>query len=254
MVSQPGNVFLLVSLAVFFGILAGLLLHKTIGCYVEGTIGGLECILITGLYLGLIISVVTLRVLPVLVILILLVSLLILPRWRERRADHCFHDERIEQYKNAITSDPLNMAARSRLAEELYTLGRLDEAIAEQTELVRMCPSSPEEVRRLEQFIQERQEKVTPPISCPSCGHKNPPERTRCGECEGELRISSELKQWLARGGIRQIAVTSAITVTVIIIVLFALSALSIFGRILLVALFLVIVTLAELLHAYRSL
>jgi len=248
-----GKVIIFASIVAFFSILAGLLLHKIVGWYVEGAVGGLECILIASLYLGLVISILTLRFSVVLLLLILLALLLILPRWRERRADQRFHDERIERYKSAIASDPLNMAARSRLAEAFYAMGRLDEAIAEQTQLVQMSPGDTAEVRRLDQLIKEGEERRSPLIACPSCGCKNSPDRTRCSECEAELRLANELKQWLARGGIKQIAVTWAITMAVIVIVLFALSALSIFGRILVVALFLLIVTLAELLYAYRS-
>lgn len=253
MAGLGGNVIVLVNVAVFFGILAGLLLHKMIGSYVEGAIGGLECILIAGLYLGLVISVITLHVPAILVVLVLFALVLVLPRWRERKTAQSFHDERVEQFRSAIASDPLNMAARSRLAEELHKIGRFDEAIAEQTQLVQMAPGNLAEARRLEQLIREKDERISLPIICPSCGHKNPPDRTRCAECEGELRLTSELKRWLMQGGIKQIAVIWAITITVMTIVLFVFSALSLYGRILIVALFLLVVVLAELLYAYRS-
>lgn len=239
--------------AAFFGILGGLLLHKIIGWYIEGAIGGLQCVLVAGLYIGFVLSIVTAKVPIALLLLAVLAAMVVFSKLQERRTIQSLYDEQIEQYREVIASDPLNLAARSRLANVLHEKGRLDEAIAELTEVVRRSPESRPDAYLLEELLEEKEERRAPPITCPSCGHQNPPDRTRCADCEGYLRPSSELKVWLMRGGLRQIAISWAVTMAVVTLMLFGLSMLSLPGRILVIALFLLVVISAGLLHAYRS-
>jgi ribosomal protein L40E len=233
--------------------IAGILLHGILGWYVDGTIGGFECALMAGVFLGMVLCIFTLQILPAVLLLAALIFLLILPKIRGRRMVTALHDEQIERFRLAIESDPENLAARGRLAETLYKKGRLDEAIAEYSDLVKRSPQSREEAYRLNQLVQEKEERKAPPIICPSCGHSNPPDRTHCCNCENNLRIAGELKKWLVRGGLRRIAITWAIVMAVIAVVMSALSMLPVVGRILVIALILLVVILAELVCAHRN-
>lgn len=239
--------------AVTLAIIAGILFHGILGWYVDGTIGGFECFLMGGIFLGMVLCIFTLQILPAVLLLAVLIFLLILPKIRGRRMVTSLHDEQIERFRLAIESDPANLAARGRLAETLYKKGLLDEAIAEYSEVVRRSPQSREEAYRLNQLVQEKEERKTPPIICPSCGHSNPPDRTRCYNCENNLRLTSELKKWLVRGGLRQIAITWAIVMAVITVVMSALSMLPVVGRIFVVALILLVFLLYELVYAFRN-
>lgn len=245
--------FLIAGCAACFGVVAGILLHKIIGWYIEGTIGGMQCIIVAGLYVGLVISIVTLNIFVAALLLAALVLLLLISKRQEQKITRDLQDDQITQYRTVIAGDPQNLAARSRLAEVLREKGMLDEAITEMTEVVRLSPESRREAYRLNMFIEEREEQKAPPITCPSCGHRNPPDRTRCANCEGDLRLLSELKKWLAQGGLRQIAVTWAIAIALITVMMFALSALPLQVRLVLTGLFLLAVILLYLVRAYRN-
>lgn len=254
-----GYVILIVSGATFLGILAGLLMHKIIGLYIEGNISGLQCVVIAGLFLGFLIIFITVpsmtaRVLMGIIFVILLIFMPFLGRLLTKQENRRFYDSRIEEYRNVIIADPRNMAARSRLAQSLYKEGRLDEAIQELSEYVRLAPQDQAEVYQLKQLMSEREERKSSPITCPSCGYKNPPDRTHCESCEGHLSLTSELKKWLAKGGLRQIAISFAISMAVITVVLLGLSKLSVIGKILVIALFLFIVLLLQVMRYYREL
>ena len=254
-----GMVFPIVCGAVFLGILAGLLMHRIIGLYIMNEMSGLQCVITAGLFLGFLIVFITTpsmnaRILMCIIFVMLLIFLPILGRLLSKHEDRRFNDSRIEEYRNAIISDPRNMAARSRLAKSLHQKGRLDEAIQELSEYVRLAPQDQAEVYQLKQLMSEREERKSPPITCPSCGHKNPPDRTHCESCEGHLSLTSELKKWLAKGGLRQIAISFAISMAVITVVLLGLSKLSVIGQILVIALFLFIVLLLQVMRYYREL
>ena len=245
--------FSIVFPAVTLAIIAGILFHGILGWYVDGTIGGFECALMAGVYIGMVLCIITLKILPAVLLLAVLIFLLILPKIRGRRIITALHDEQIERFRLAIESDPQNLAARGRLAETLYKKGRLDEAIAEYSELVKRSPQSREEAYRLNQLVREKEERKAPPIICPSCGHSNPPDRTHCYNCENNLRLTSELKKRLVRGGLKRIAITWAIVMAVIAVVMSALSVLPVLGRVLVAALILLIVLVSELVYAHRK-
>ena len=238
---------------VFFSVIAGVLLHAIIGRYIEGVIGAVECALVAGVYVGMVVSIMSGQIILAGILLVVLVFLLLLPTLHGRRSDRALYEQQMAQFRAAIESDTHNLAARGRLAETLYKIGDLDGAIAGYEELVRMSPTSLDEARRLKYLIQEKDERKTPPIICPSCGAANPPDRTRCYHCEGYLAISGEIRKWLVRGGMKQICITSAITMAVITIIVAGLSMLSVPVRIVIVALVLIVVLSAELLYAWRQ-
>lgn len=249
---NPNLALQLVFPVVFFGIIAGVLLQAIIGRYIEGAMGAVECTLVAGIYVGIVVSIMSGQIILAGVLLVVLIFLLLLPTLQGRRTTRALYDEQMAKFRAAIESDPGNLAARGRLAETLYKTGDLDGAIAEYGDLLKLSPTSLEEARRLTDIMQENERRRTPPIICPSCGASNPPNRTHCYQCEGYLAVSGEIKKWLVRGGMKQICIASAISVAVITLVIGGLSVLPVVTRILLVAVFLVVVLLAGLVYAWR--
>jgi hypothetical protein len=253
-----GNAMIGVCAFVFFAILAGLVLHRIIGWYIEGAVSGLHCALISAAYVGTIALIITVPswTIRISLFLLLLGLILLLPFFTEtlgERNTYAYYEERIEQYRQAIAADPANLAARAALAEALYNQGRLDEAIAEMGLVVQRTPESVAEAHRLKQMQDELSEKKSPHITCPGCGHKNEPGRTRCVKCEGELRMSREIRKWLMAGGLKQIIVTWSITMGICAVVMFALSQMPILIRIWIIAFVLLVVISAEWLHIQRN-
>lgn len=246
-----GEVILYVNLAVFFGIIAGILLHRIIGAYVEGSVSSLECVLISGLYLGFIFSVVTTQFKLAAAALALLFLIYLLPRHRERSIDRAFREEQIQGFREAIAADPRNLAARSRLVDVLYKMGRLDEAIDEQTQLVQLAPNDPAESHRLQQLLRDKQELSEPFITCRTCGHKNPSGRTRCEECENALTSSSLLLKKRPRDLSATKLATGAGVLVGAVTILFGLSLLPLSVRIIVVASILLLVIITVLVNAY---
>lgn len=227
--------FKIVIPSVFFAIIGGLIFHKLIGMYVVGDITPMQCVFTAGIYIGMIISIVTLKLLTALVLLILLIGLLVIPKLMDRRQLRTLYDEKTEQFRAALADDPQNLAARERLAEMLYKQGHLDDAITEMAEVARRSPDARQNAYRLEQWVKEREERKAPPIVCPSCGHSNPSGRTHCYNCEASLSVSVELAKWLRHGGAKEIAVTSAIAFGVITLVMAGLTMLPMAMRVVII-------------------
>lgn len=240
-------------MAVFFAIIGGIILHRLIGMYIMGEAGPVECVLIIGAYIGMLISIVTLNIILAVVLLVVLIGLLLLPKLQGQRAIRSMYDEDIAHFRTAIESDAQNLAARTRLAETLYKKGDLDEAIMEMAEVVRRSPESRTEAYRLQQYMAEKEERKTPPVTCPSCGQRNPSERMRCYNCESSLSISSELVKWLKLGGARQIVITGAIALAVVTVAMVGLSMIPFIGRIIIVCAFLFLLSIVFLVRMHMN-
>ena len=248
-----GSVIFGVFAVTFFGIIGGFILHKILSLYIEGAIGGLECVVIGGAYVGLILAIVTLNLIVAVPVAIGFACLLVYSFTQDRRIIRKLYDEQIVRFREALASDPKNLAARGRLAETLYKKHHLDEAIAEMSIVVQQSPESKHEAYLLREYIEELDRRKAPPIVCPSCGFSNSPDRTHCYNCEGSLKAKTEMMKWLAGGALKQIAIAWAITMAAIVIVVLALGALPIMIRIAVIALILIIFISAELLYAYRN-
>ena len=248
-----GTVLFGVLAFVFAAIIGGIIFMRILALYIEGAVGGLECFLIAGFYIGLIVSIVTLKPIVAIPIVVGLLGLLVYSLTQDRRILRRLYDEQIVRFREAVASDPKNLAARGRLAETLHKKGCLDEAIAEMTIVVQQSPESKHEAYLLREYMEELEARKTPPVVCPSCGFKNSPDRTHCYNCEGNLRLKTELKKWLAAGGLKQIAIAWAVTMAAIVVVMLALGALPAMTRIAIIALILIIFLSAELLYAYRN-
>jgi len=253
-----GSVMVIVSVFVFVAIAVGFGLHKIIGWYLDGVMSGTQSMLTGAFYITTIALIIAFR-LPiiriVLSVLLLAVFLLLssVTKRIDRRSSHLLDDEKMEQYRKAISADPGNLAARSRLAEALYNQGRLDEAIEELRETVKRSPSSTSDVQRLRYFEREKDERRDPTIACPSCGHKNPHGHTVCTKCGSELSISKEIRKWLMNKGLRQIAISSGITMGICTIVLVALDMVVLPLRIGIIALLLLVALITGYLHIQRN-
>jgi len=253
MVGAAGPAIVGVCAVVFLGILAGLLLHRIIGWYISGDISSLQCAIIGGVYIGVLITITVspFAAVKVALALIIVLSCILGPvvgrRVIYKRELHRFHDDEIEKYRQVIASRPDNWAARSRLADELFKRGLLDEAVEEQSELVRLRPQDVEEARKLKSLIGEREEHKAPPRVCPSCGRSNPPERSVCLYCERQLSLAKETARWFTQEGAKQMRVPFAIGMAIAVPALLLFSALSALGRILFIALTLLVGLIALL-------
>lgn len=208
----------------FCSIIAGLVFHRIIGDYIEGNIGGIECVTLAGLCLGFLLTILTGPTSPVHLLLAFLMlagvfASLLFSHHMGKRSTKGFYDERVEQFKAQIGSDPRNIAARERLADTLRRLGRLEEAVTVYEELLVMAPNSREEAYKLRLIREEIANKKSSPQRCPGCGHQNPAGRTTCESCEGDLRILSRMKRWLLLGGTKRLVISYAISIGAVAVV-----------------------------------
>lgn len=253
MMGLLGSVMMLVCAATFVAVIAGLIFHKMIGWYIEGNVGAAECVMVAGLFAALVVSLASGAVVVSVLIGVGLAVALIFPVVQSIRISRELYDEQIERFRQAIESDPDNLAARSRLAQTLYKKGRLDEAIVEMSEVVNRSPQSRQDAYLLKEYLTEKAERQAPPVICPSCGHRNPPERTHCYHCEGFLRVSSEFKKWLLKGGLRGVVIYWAGCMAVVTGIMLGLSTLPAHYRIGAVGLFLIAALVLALVRLNRS-
>lgn len=224
-----------------FGILTGFVLHRIVGAYIEGSIGPYGCILSGSLFLALAGAAVVFHSwVPVLIMSLLVALTPLLNRRVEKAENRRYYTERIEQCVEAIKADPRNLAARSRAAEALYKLGRIDEAIEQYSEIVRVAPRSIEETHRLKQLIRERDERRDPMITCPMCGQKNPGSRLHCANCEASLAPVDRLRACLEGASFRQFVRMFSIAIGCLTLIILLGSLLSAIGRMVAIAVVLI--------------
>lgn len=253
-----GQVTIGVCAAVFAMIIAGLIFHKILGAYIEGEIGGLECIVMAGLFVGLVLCIITAPESPRngLIGFITLLAVAGIPagKWYlNRKSTKVYFDERIDGYQSAIMNDPGNLAAREQLAEAFYELGRLTESIAQYTLLLEQSPKNREAAYRLRYIQRELSERVASARVCPSCGHNNPGDRTKCESCEGDLSVMTQTRKWLVSGGAKQITKSYTIGVGVIVLVAAMLTLFSSPGLFIVVGLAVIIFLIAQLVVMYMN-
>lgn len=237
-----------------FGILMGIVFHRILGAYLEGGIGAYGCVVAGGLFLVLVGAIVVFHSWVLIAVMGLLVALSpLVSRRVEKLENRRFYNERIEECVEALKVDPRNLAARSRLADSLCKEGRLDEAIEQYTDLLRISPNSREEAYKLRKLIEERDERRDPLITCPRCGRQNPRSRLYCVGCEGSLATGDRLKQWLEGASARQFVRLASIALGCVVVILFLGSLLSPTGRLLAVLIALVILGIAFLVNTFMD-
>jgi tetratricopeptide (TPR) repeat protein len=253
-----GGVITFVFGIAFLACMAALLLKRIFGWYMDGEISGLLFIVISGVFLGSMSLMFTLPSVWLRVFLALtLAGFVIAAPFLQKKFLHdpdlrSFHDERIEQYRQAVADRPDNLAARRLLAEELYRRGLLDEAIETLSELVEIKPSL-EESKRLQSFIRERDERKTRMRECPGCGHSNPIDRAICESCGGETSMSRAIAKSIGVADAKRILIASGITLAVVTVLLVFFGLLTPAFRIVAVCFVVLFVLVAALVRLYMQ-
>lgn len=218
------DIVIFVCVVTFFAILGGMLLYKILALYLDEAIGSVECVIIGGLYIGLVISIVTLNALVAVPLGVVLLGLLVYSLTQGRRIIRGLYSEQIQKFRETLESDPKNLAARGRLAEALYNTHCFDEAIAEMSIVVQQSPESQHEAYLLREYVAEQAARKSPSVVCPSCGFRNSPGRTHCYNCERSLARKTGLRKWLAAGRLRQFAIMWGVAVAGITMLILGLS------------------------------
>jgi ribosomal protein L40E len=256
--NQLGTVMIGVSAFAFFAVIAGILFHRILGADIEGSISALHCIVVGGLFIGLMVSIIMTPKSPsyglvAILILLVFVAIPIVTSLGEKKDTKDFYDERILKYQEAIDRDPRNLAAREKLVEAYHKLGRLQEAVAICEQLVLLDPHNKEMAYRLRLLREESEERISPRKTCPSCGHRNPPGRTHCEQCESLMSVGGEFRKWLAQGGLKRITWSFAVSMGVVALFGVIMAMLMVPGRIVFVALLLLVVITAQYIYIMRQ-
>ncbi len=110
-----------------------------------------------------------------------------------------FYRRRCREYMCAIQADPRNLGARQYLAETLYNLGELDQAISEMQAAVDMGAGI-ECQHRLSKWTKERYFRDTTNPVCRWCETENQPGARMCRRCGSDLPYENALSRWLMGG------------------------------------------------------
>lgn len=243
---------------VFVMVIAGILFHKILGMFIEGAMSAEQFIFTGAIYLvAAVIILITPSVILKLILAVLVAGAFIflphLGQYLNKRETTNYYNEHIERYREAINRDPKNLAARSFLVDSLSKEGRLDEAIDEQTELMRLSPNDTEGAHRLKVLIEDREEKIAGIIVCPHCGFRNHGGRKVCQNCENQLSFSDDLRKRLTEGGKKQIVSTFAVFAGVLTVMVLATSGFSALSRIFIILLVMAIIILTQIMYFYRK-
>lgn len=188
-------------------IIAAYPVTKMIGWYLEGGVEPVMVIASIGLYLGLMVALITAPTgFKVIIFLILFVSALAMP-WLGELADEIalkrMEEDQYRSYIRALEEDPRNATARIALAEVLHKRGNLDQAIEHLDWTLQAYPSMSLRLRpRLESWKRERQRVgVPPPIICHRCHAENPAGAFSCHQCGRSFGAASGIQQRIQEEG-----------------------------------------------------
>ncbi|MEJ5252156.1 MAG: hypothetical protein HPY54_02150 [Chthonomonadetes bacterium] len=183
-------------------LLAGFPVYRFVGWWVEGSITGGELAVLVVTYIGLIGLLLTSNSgWLMLMALVLMVSGMAIVPWLgemfNRRALRKMEEEEMYRARDALVANPENHIARVVLAEKLYRLGRLEEAIEHLDYAVSNSPSiSRMERGKLQLWKRELEFAQRKLVLCPMCGAENPGEARRCIQCGSPMQTLSALKEW----------------------------------------------------------
>ncbi|MGQ9525840.1 MAG: tetratricopeptide repeat protein [Armatimonadota bacterium] len=105
-----------------------------------------------------------------------------------RAEEWALEREQESMYRAAAAARPDNAAAYAGLAQLLYRQGRLDEAIRNMEQAVRLSPHLMEaEARLLEEWVGERNSFERRPLACRQCGAEVPADSKVCPVCGWSL-------------------------------------------------------------------
>jgi tetratricopeptide (TPR) repeat protein len=189
-------------LFVIGALLAAFPVYRFIGWWIEGSITGGELAVLIFTYMGLMgLLLVSNSAWLAFMALLLLVSGVALVPWIgemfNRRALRKMDEEEMYRARDVLAADPENHLARVLLAEKLYRLGRLDEAIEHLEYAVENSPAlSRLERGKLQSWKREQAFAQRKLLTCPMCGAENPGEARRCVQCGSSLETLTALKEW----------------------------------------------------------
>lgn len=253
-----GSVIVGVCGAVFLMVIAGILFHRIFGEYIEGSITALQFILIGSAFF---VAAVSVMLVPGAVWKVLIAALIIaafsfqplISKWFGNRQISDLTEDYIERHKAAIESDPRNLAARAGLVDALRSLGRYDEAVDEQTEILSYAPDDTEQKRKMKTLIEDREEKITGIVVCPHCGFRNQNGLQVCRNCEGHLFLIGDLRKKLAEGGSKRLTWAFVVFVGVLALLIIMTDNMMFSLRFILITFLILLVVFSEIMFFYRK-
>jgi tetratricopeptide (TPR) repeat protein len=213
-------------LFVLGALLAAFPVYRFIGWWIEGSIAGGELAVLLCTYIGLMgLLLVSGSAWLAFMALMLLVSGVAIMPWLgdmfNRRALRKIDEEEMYRARDALAADPENHLARVVLAEKLYKLGRLDEAIEHLEYAVESSPAlSRLERGKLQSWKREQAFAQRKLVLCPMCGSENPGEARRCIQCGSPIETLAALKEWAAQEQVVQKVLRAWLTVMAVLTVL----------------------------------
>lgn len=189
-------------LFVIGAMLAAYPVYRFVGWWIEGSITGGELAVLVFTYIGLMgLLLVSGSAWLAFLALVLLVSGVAMLPWLgemfNRRALRQMDEEEMYRARDVLAADPNNHLARVVLAEKLYRLGRLDEAIEHLEYAVENSPAiSRLERGKLQSWKREQAYAQRKLVLCPMCGAENPGEARRCVQCGSPIEALAALKEW----------------------------------------------------------
>jgi len=207
-------------------LLAGVPVYRFVGWWIEGSITGGELALFACTYIGLLGLLLASNSawLAFMALLLLVSGVLMVPYIGDmfnRRALRKMDEEEMYRARDVLAADPDNHLARVVLAERLYKLGRLDEAIEHLEYAVENSPGiSRLERGKLQSWKREQAYAERKLVTCPMCGAENPGEARQCIQCGSPMESFSALKQWAAQEQVVQKVLRLWLTVMAILTLL----------------------------------
>lgn len=244
--------------AVFLMIIAGLLFHKILGAYIEGSINALQFIIMGAAFM---VAAVSVMLVPNMILKVLIVILIIavfsfeshISKWFNKKQISNFTEDRIERYKAAIESDPRNLAARGAFVDALRSLGRYDEAVDEQTIILNYTPDDVEEKYKMKSLIEEREEKITGITICPHCGFRNQGGLQVCRNCEGQMFFINDFRRKLVEGGSKRLTIAFIIFIGILAFLIMTTQNMMFSFRFILITFLILLVIFSEIMFFYRK-
>lgn len=215
-----------IMLFILGALLAAFPVYRFVGWWIEGSIAGGELAVLVCTYIGLMgLLLVSGSAWLAFMALILLVSGIAMVPWLgemfNRRALRKMDEEEMYRARDALALNPENHIARVVLAEKLYKLGRLDEAIEHLEYAVENSPAiSRLERGKLHSWKREQAFAQRRLVLCPMCGTENPGEARRCIQCGSPIETFAALKEWAAQEHVVQKILRAWLTVMAVLTLL----------------------------------
>ena len=107
----------------------------------------------------------------------------------------------IDKYKKVIAKNPQDWGTLSEIAYCYYKLGKYEEAITTQTEVVRLSKNDIMEVGKLTDYKKHYNKLINPGVKCWYCGRMVPKGDAKCPNCRRSAMTGEGIKAWLTGVG-----------------------------------------------------